>query len=308
MPGGEPVWLDNCEDMDLDYLFGFVEAYIFAPPDMKRPFLLYRTSKNTLIFPTGEFVGVYYSKELKYAKTIGYQVTPLCGYIFQKMDPCSPFKDFVTMLSIERIKAKKKGNESQTYVYKLLMNSLYERFGINPQTSLIEIYNYQIYLKLIQTYGFVDADKLNDSYYIVNYKTSTERNPDIEWKPPKIAAVQLAVEITACVRIYMYPYISREDCHYIDIDSILIIGRLLDEVIFSTKLGKLKLEYASYDTIYTAKNYCLFKEGHVYVIKHKGLTKELVTLDWLVIPCLRKEKVMKSKKSGKSLLQRKEGR
>ncbi|KAM3204574.1 hypothetical protein P3L10_027983 [Capsicum annuum] len=70
MPGGEPVWQDNYEDMDLDNLFGFLEAYIVTPPDMKRPFLPYRTLKNTLIFPTGEFVGVYYSKELKYAKSI----------------------------------------------------------------------------------------------------------------------------------------------------------------------------------------------------------------------------------------------
>ncbi|KAM3319050.1 hypothetical protein P3S67_006250 [Capsicum chacoense] len=281
MPGGEPVWQDNCEDIDLDNLFGFLEAYIISPPYMKRPFLPYRTSKNRLIFPIGELVDVYYSKELKYAKTIGYQVTPLCGYIFQKMDPSSPFKDFVTTLSIERIKTKSEGNESQAYVYKLLMNSLYGRFIINPQTSLIKICNYQRYLKLIRTYGFVDEDKLNDSYYIMNCKTNTESIPDIEWKPSNIVVVQLAKTITVCARIHMYPYISREDCHYTDTDSILIKGRLLDDVISFTELGKLKLEYASYNAIYlAAKNYCLFKEGHVDVIKHKGLTKALVTLDW----------------------------
>ncbi|PHU17665.1 hypothetical protein BC332_13360 [Capsicum chinense] len=108
MPGGKLVWKDNCEDMDLDNLFGFIEAYVLAPPDMKIPFLPYRTQKNTLIFPTGEFVDVYYSDELKYAKCIGYQVTPLCSYFFQKMDTCSPFKYFVT--SLERIKAKDKDN------------------------------------------------------------------------------------------------------------------------------------------------------------------------------------------------------
>ncbi|PHT47832.1 hypothetical protein CQW23_12040 [Capsicum baccatum] len=280
MPSGEPVWQDNCEDMDLD-LFGFLEAYIVAPHNMKRPFLPYRTSKNTLIFPPGEVVSVYYSEDLKYAKSIGCQVTPLCGYIFHKMDPYIPFKDFVTTLSTERIKAKNEGNESQDYVYKLLMNSLYGRFGINPQTSLIEICNYQRYLELIRTYGFVDADKINDSYYIVNYKINTESTPDIEWKPSKIAAVQLAAEITACARIHMYPYISRKDCHYIDTNSILIKGRLPDYVISSMELGKLKLEYASYDAIcLAAKNYCLFKEGHADVIKHKGLTIALVTLEW----------------------------
>lgn len=96
MPGGEPVWIDKCEEMDLDSLFGFFEAFVVAPADMKRPFLPYRTSKKSLTFPTGEFVGVYYSEELKYAKSIGYQVIPLCGYIFQKI---TPFGDFVTTLS-----------------------------------------------------------------------------------------------------------------------------------------------------------------------------------------------------------------
>nr|WMB96963.1 hypothetical protein [Solanum melongena]WMB97175.1 hypothetical protein [Solanum aethiopicum] len=54
MPGGEPVWRDNCEDMDLDSMFGFIEAYVVAPHDIKRPFLPYRGSKKKRIFPTGE--------------------------------------------------------------------------------------------------------------------------------------------------------------------------------------------------------------------------------------------------------------
>jgi hypothetical protein len=63
MPGGDPVWHENLDGMDLDSIFGFIQAYVECPETIKKPFLPYRTKKNTLIFPTGEFVGVYYSEE-----------------------------------------------------------------------------------------------------------------------------------------------------------------------------------------------------------------------------------------------------
>ncbi|PHT54511.1 hypothetical protein CQW23_08973 [Capsicum baccatum] len=37
-----------------------------------------------MIFPTGTFVGVYFSEELKFAVKLGYTVLPMKGYIFEK--------------------------------------------------------------------------------------------------------------------------------------------------------------------------------------------------------------------------------
>jgi hypothetical protein len=37
-----------------------------------------------LLFPTGQFRGVYYSEELKYAEKIGYTIIPLRGYLYEK--------------------------------------------------------------------------------------------------------------------------------------------------------------------------------------------------------------------------------
>ncbi|PHT94563.1 hypothetical protein T459_02445 [Capsicum annuum] len=177
------------------------------------------------------------------------------------MDPCSPFKDFVTTLSTERIKAKNKGNESQAYVYKLLMNSLYERF---------------------------------------------ESTPDIEWKPPKIVVVQLAAAIPACARIHMYLYISREDYHYTDTDSILIKGRLPDDVISSTELGKLKLEYASYDAIYLGRSklwgeffeldsLCVIELFEGMESKARNARSEGFTASWASCPRFKKSMVLGAK-------------
>ncbi|KAI5681460.1 hypothetical protein M9H77_02688 [Catharanthus roseus] len=91
--------------MDLNSLFGFIEAYVQCPTTINRPFLPFQQKNGTLIFPTGEFVGVYYSKELKYARDLGYTVIPISGYLFEKKE--SPFKSFISSLFKSHLEAKK---------------------------------------------------------------------------------------------------------------------------------------------------------------------------------------------------------
>ena len=69
MPGGKPVWYGDLEGRELSQLYGFIEAYVVCPSTITRPFLPYKDYNNTLLFPTGKFVGVYYSEELKYARS-----------------------------------------------------------------------------------------------------------------------------------------------------------------------------------------------------------------------------------------------
>ncbi|KAL2941233.1 DNA polymerase [Bienertia sinuspersici] len=50
------------------------------------------------------------------------------------------------------------------------------------------------------------------------------------WDPPKNSAIQIAAAITACARIYMYSYTSREDCYYTDTDFV-VLGNPLPEAV-----------------------------------------------------------------------------
>lgn len=68
---------------------------------------------------------------------------PISGYLFEKME--SPFKDFVSTLYESRLKARNDKNEALAYVYKILMNSLYGRFGIHPKSTITEVCNYVQY-------------------------------------------------------------------------------------------------------------------------------------------------------------------
>ncbi|KAI5669111.1 hypothetical protein M9H77_18964 [Catharanthus roseus] len=66
-----------------------------------------------------------------------YTVIPISGYLFEKKE--SPFKNFVSSLFESRLEAKKSGNNSMSFMYKILMNSLYGRFEISPASTKIEI-------------------------------------------------------------------------------------------------------------------------------------------------------------------------
>ena len=277
MPGGKPVWHNNLVNKDLDSLFGFIEAYVECPETIKRPFLPYRDENNTLIFPTGKFIGVFYSEELKYARDLGYTVFPLSGYLFEKMD--SPFKDFVSKLFESRLEARNAGNDALAFVYKILMNSLYGRLGINPKSTATEISDEKRYKALLRNSEFIFGDMLSENNYVVSYHTN--KTGSDYWNPPKNSAVQLAAAITASARIHMYPYISREDSYYTDTDSVVLGQPLPDEEISSSVLGKFKLEDRIIKGYFLApKSYSYIAKDGKNVTKYKGPAKNHINQEW----------------------------
>ncbi|XP_016182637.1 uncharacterized protein LOC107624706 [Arachis ipaensis] len=279
MPGGTPVWHGNLAGKDLDSLYGFIDAYVECPKTIKRPFLPYRDKNNTLIFPTGEFIGVYYSEELKYAKSLGYRVIPLSGYLFDRKG--TPFRDFVSSLYESRLNAKKSGNEALSFVYKIIMNSLYGRFGINPKCTITEICDEDRKQYLFKNSEFLFIEQISKDYYIVVYHSNTGRSEADSWDPPKNSAVQLAAAITASARIHMYTYTSREDCYYTDTDSVVLSNPLPEEMISASELGKLKLEDKIVRGFFLApKTYCYYQIDGNSVIKFKGPAKNLVDPEW----------------------------
>jgi hypothetical protein len=280
MPGGVPVWHRDLGGKGLDSMFGFIEAYVVCPKTIKKPFLPYRDKNNTLIFPTGEFVGVYYSEELKYARGLGYTVLPISGYLFERME--SPFRDFVRSLFKSRLEARKSGNEALSYVYKILMNSLYGRFGINPKSTITEVCDEDRLKYLIRHSELIFSDMLSENNYIVAYHSNTGKSSSSDdWNPPKISAVQLAAAITAYARIHMYPYISREDCYYTDTDSVVLGQPLPEELISSSVLGKFKLEDRVLKGYFLApKSYSYITIDGKNVLKYKGPAKNQVYQEW----------------------------
>lgn len=146
--------------------------------------------------------------------------------------------------------AKKEGNTALSYVYKILMNSLYGRFGINPRSTITEICDKERFDIILNSGNFIFGDSLNDSHYICSYIANNKVSGD-SWKPPRIAAVQIAADITAYARIYIHPFLI-EDCFYTEKDSVVLSQPLADEFISNEEIGKFKLEYKVQEGIFNA--------------------------------------------------------
>ncbi|KAF6176825.1 hypothetical protein GIB67_026512 [Kingdonia uniflora] len=162
MPCGKPVWNGNMRGVDLSVIYGFIQAYIITPKNIDKPFLPIRDKNGTLLFPKGKFAGVYLSDELRYAQKLGYKIFPLKGYSFEKK--LTPFKNFIFEVYESRLKAQKSSDDTMSYGYKMLMNSLYGRFGINPESNITEICKRDKYDEITQSEKIIMGNKLSDDY------------------------------------------------------------------------------------------------------------------------------------------------
>ncbi|KAF6162035.1 hypothetical protein GIB67_002624 [Kingdonia uniflora] len=149
------------------YYGGMQTSYIITPKNINKPFLPIRDRNGTLLIPKGKFVGVYLSEELIYAHKLRYKIFLLKGYTFKKKP--SLLKNFISEVYESRLKAKKSGDDAMSYGYEILMNSLYGRFGINPESTITKNYRRKRYDELTQRKQIIMGDKLSDDYYIISY-------------------------------------------------------------------------------------------------------------------------------------------
>ena len=81
---------------------------------------------------------MYYSEEINNAKKYGYKFEIIKGYLFDKQDI---FSNYVNDLNIIKENAKKNNDQAWYLIAKLLLNSLYGRFGMNPVQETHKIIN-----------------------------------------------------------------------------------------------------------------------------------------------------------------------
>lgn len=147
---------------DLD-LFGFTLAKV-KEEGYHFPFLPERIDKK-MLFLNGSKYGWYSNQELRTAEKLGYEIELL------RTVGCHEgrriFKDFVTDWYKKRLEARSKDNKVLDYVCKLMLNSLYGKFGqrpdkmttvINPKyvkegMRLVKIGDFSIFQKEIYQYS-----------------------------------------------------------------------------------------------------------------------------------------------------------
>jgi hypothetical protein len=259
MPVGFP---DLIKDKDIDDYFGFALAKVKCS-NRFLPLLPYRNIENNiskLIFPIGEFEGIYDIDLLKFAQKEGYEIEPKKIYSFEKKNL---FKDFIDFFHKEKINAENNNDLVKRMITKLLMNALYGKFAqkrikekilnLNSSQKLegLTFYN--------EEYGLIKEEIFNDSPNIL---------PCISMRITSMALLNLYLKLKEANENQYY-YDSKK-LFYCDTDSIITSTQLK----YSEKpnLGSLRKIYTLSKGIFLLpKVYFLeIYDKNEFLIKIKG--------------------------------------
>jgi hypothetical protein len=278
--------------------FGFVQCTVQAPFTSTPAGyigILPIKLQSRLICPGGTFVGFFFSEELLFALNNGYTLLSIkLAYKFQRGE--NTFKQLIQKLNEMKIEAQLNNQPTIRNIAKLLMNSMYGRFGMKTENVKHQIVDIQGLEKLMKKYNILGQINLGQqilvSYTLNEVLTTMGSNPKPEFvnvleSMPHNTNVAIAAAVTAYSRIIINQYKLKAleqglELYYSDTDSLVLNGPLPETLISSTTLGKLKLEYKFKEGIFIMpKVYCLELENGSLITKCKGYPGKLTKDQYL---------------------------
>lgn len=274
MPVGNPTYFKgNIRLLDL-YAFGFFYCKIIAPDNLKHPILQTHVKTNNgtrTIAPLGQWEDMIFSEEMDNAKKLGYEFEILWGYTFKSK---YIFEEYVNTL--HNMRKEYPPGDPMNYIAKILLNSLYGRFGMDDNFIEVNIIHKDFYADFENKYlDYIIDKKILGDYILVSYRNY---NKEIQDEATHNISIGIAASITAYARIYMSWFKNNPDfnLYYTDTDSAYIDKQLPKEMVDAKMLGKLKLENICNNAIFLSpKVYCLETEDGRSIYKVKGLSHEV---------------------------------
>lgn len=206
-----------------------------------------------LIFPIGSFETVLSSRELDYAIE-KHHISAIheCA-IYER---AKVFEEYVDFFHAARQRYKSEGNTAFAYASKLLLNTLYGKFG-QRQDVWKHIGDYPT--PETQTWTeWYEGDKKYHTYRLLNGRLEERVGLEEGFN----SMVSIAAHVTADARMKLWKYmqiIGLENCYYVDTDSIFTnhVGYRKAEVLIDPRrLGRLDVKGHSNELeIYGAKDY-----------------------------------------------------
>ena len=144
MPVGTPSWFEGNILEHKPDAFGFFRCEIETPNKLNIPIL--QTHVNTkggvrTVAPLGKWTDVLFSEEIHLAISYGYKIKVLDGYTFDKAVIFAKYA-----ADLFKIKSSHDSAHPMYLISKLLLNSLYGRFGLTidltslrPSPSSLEV-------------------------------------------------------------------------------------------------------------------------------------------------------------------------
>lgn len=215
---------------------------------------------NKLIFPIGTFSGTFCSPEIKLALKKGYKIKVKYGYVFKECDKI--FNEYVNYWY--NIKKSSKG--SKKAIAKLMLNSLYGKFGQKREFKDINYISKEDYL--------IQKPKAVLSIGSLNFERKTTHDFYSDFMHSEIAALT-----TSYARVYLYELmesVGLNNIYYYDTDSIITSGLAKT----SDELGDLKNEASISEFIaLSPKMYAYKTTDNKVVIKSKGFKVDKLTFN-----------------------------
>ena len=256
--------------------FSFIEVDVICPEDLKVPLLLHKINNKT-VAPTGKWRGIYTSIEINRAIQLGYKFKYRkcihfdCKFIFNE------FVDFY----FETKKNSEKNSSSYT-ISKLMLNSLYGRFGMNPNLDQHVISKGNDINKLIEKNTIKDIIPLSFGRELITFTQDSELIDDLpDNQRNNNTKIAIAAAITAGARVYMSYFKNSEDfnLYYSDTDS-MCTDKPLNPKYIGEELGQFKLEHSFDEAVFLAPKVWGGKTEYYESVKVKGL-KNTVKFDLL---------------------------
>src|ERR1700749_612794 len=238
--------------------YGFFFVEVICPDNLHKPILPLRFDTGDgvrSLYPTGTWCGWYHSEELKNALSYGYTYKIIRGYIFNKQHVFIDYLD-----NLFNIKKNHEKNDPLYLIAKLLMNSLYGRFGMSVITNnqlIIDEKNLHLWqnkgiikehIQLNEEKSFIifEDPELSEQQFYNNLTNQTINNKHN-------ISIPIAAAITANARIFMSKFKNNPNIilMYTDTDSLFTQNELPKELI-GTKLGQFKLEQIYKEIVFLA--------------------------------------------------------
>ena len=286
LPIGKPIAFDGDITIVNPDAYGFFYCKIISPHNLIHPFLQRRIKTPDgvrTISGLGEWEGWISSIEYNRAQALGYQISILKGYRFNKG---IIFDGYVKKLYKLRMKYTK--SHPMNLISKLLMNSLYGKFVMKSTQNKIEIYNrnnendmatlnFHIANPMVENYqDIIDLDN-----FIITVTADTD-NYKYDDKKDMFHGLDVNIAIASAVtaggRTIMSEFknSNKYNLYYSDTDSI-VIDKQLPKKLVGSKLGQLKLESEIEKAVFLApKVYAFVTTDGEEVIKVKGINKEVI--------------------------------
>ncbi|KKL97563.1 hypothetical protein LCGC14_1833250, partial [marine sediment metagenome] len=256
------------KNVTLGNLVQLLETYCVVAEvliDTDQPIYPKRINKR-LCFPVGSWWGVLTTPELQYALRMGHIKETRLVSVYTK---ANLFRDYVTELYALRMDYRRDKNPVFEYVVKILLNSLYGKFGQNGQ-------KWEDTEHTVEDSGGIIIEENPDTGQLSKYRVRLGKTQEFSRDGESENSFPgLAAHVTAYGRMMLWDAIQQageKNVYYTDTDSLIVneTGRRnLEALTDADRLGALKVEHSANNvTIWGAKDY---RFGDTE--KHKGIKK-----------------------------------